>query len=807
MLQLAKNFMNHSYNYHNFEEKLINFWEENKIYSWNPQLKDEIFSIDTPPPTISGNLHLGHIFSYTQTDFIARFQRMLGKNVFYPIGFDNNGLPTERLVEKIKDIKSSNMSRSDFIQLCQEVIPKFAADFKELFQKIGLSFDWDQSYQTINPYVQKLSQLSFIDLYQKGKIYRKLSPVFWDPVDQTAIAQAEIEDKEKEGTIYFINFSIKDSSRLITIATTRPELLGACVAIFVHPEDERYKSLVGMTATTPEFNLEVKILTDSEVLPEKGSGAVMCCSFGDIQDLNWIQKYNLPIIEVITKEGKIINSGFLNGLYIKDARKAIVEALEGYIIKKEPIKQQVKSAERSGAPLEIISTEQWFISILNAKDAILDKANQCHWHPEYMKVRLENWVKGLNQDWCISRQRHFGIPFPVWYSKKSGEEGKILLPKIEQLPVDPIIDLPEGYSRSEVVADNDVMDTWATSAITPQINSGAISSKYYLDLEKHKKIFPFDLRPQAHEIIRIWAFGTLVKSLYHENTIPWKNLMISGWCLAKDKSKMSKSKGNFVDPVKILAEEGADVVRYWAASSKLGNDIIFSEDAFKIGRKLILKLINAANFIKLHLPKLDIALQNREKALTAITESLDHWILAKLDQVIALVEKSFINFDYYTAKILIEDFFWNYFCDNYLELIKDRLYKEYDKKEGQSAIVTLLYLLERILKLLAPFLPFITENLYQAFYPEKGSIHQKGSWPAKLGLKANLEGDLIVNILILIRKAKATKGLSVGTNIRSVKITSSQDLSPSALYDLKSGAKAISLQVISGKELSIELED
>jgi valyl-tRNA synthetase len=443
---------------------------------------------------------------------------------------------------------------------------------------------------------------------------------------------------------------------------------------------------------------------------------------------------------------------------------------------------------------------------MDSKQAIMDKANQCNWHPHYMKVRLENWVKGLNQDWCISRQRHFGIPFPVWYSKRAGEEGKIILPEVDQLPVDPTLDLPKNYSRDEVVAEQDVMDTWATSAITPQINSGAISPEYYLELNKHQKIFPFDLRPQAHEIIRIWAFGTLVKSLYHENTIPWKNLMISGWCLANDKSKMSKSKGNIIDPVKIIAEQGADVVRYWAASSKLGSDIILSEDAFKIGRKLILKLINATNFLGLHLPKLESKPDLTHLAINKITESLDKWILATLDEVIIGVEKAFEDFEYSVAKSLVEDFFWNSLCDNYLELIKDRLYKDYDTEKGISAIITLYYIMERVLKLFAPFLPFITEHLYQAIYSQD-SIHTRGSWPKISNLTKNTEGDLILEILSLVRKEKANKGLSVGSNIRKVLINIDRHLSDSAIYDLKSAVKAVSIELIPNKELAIEIED
>jgi valyl-tRNA synthetase len=793
--------MSKNYDHIAIETKWQELWRDAGIYKWIED-DENIFSIDTPPPTVSGALHIGHIFSYTQTDFIARYQRMIGKNVFYPMGFDDNGLPTERLVEKVRGIRSINMDRSEFVEICREVIPAFEGEFRNLFDSIGLSVDWDQEYQTISPHSQKISQMSFLDLLTKGVVIRKKSPVFWDPIDKTAIAQAEIEDKEQQGTMHYIAFKVDGES--IIIATTRPELIPACVAIFVNPDDSRYKNLIGKTAVTPIFNKNVLILADEDVAIDKGSGAVMCCTFGDIQDVYWTQRHNLEVIQCITQDGKMQHSDFLDGLYIKQAKAAMIEKLQdaNFIVKQEQITQQVKCAERSGAPLEILSTEQWFIRVMDAKEDIIAKSNQCKWYPEYMEVRLENWVNGLNQDWCISRQRHFGIPFPVWYSVRVGEEGKILIPTPEQLPVDPSKDLPIGYSAHEVKPEIDVMDTWATSAVSPQISSCGISDKYGIDSEKHKKLFPFDLRPQAHEIIRVWAFGTIVKAMYHQDSIPWKNLMISGWCLANDRSKMSKSRGNGLDPVALIAEKGADVVRYWASTSKLGNDIVLSEDPFKIGRKLVLKLINAGEFLKMHLVNLTAPVKaiplEVQLESGVITEALDLWVLSKLEQAQALVEKEMNQFEYCGARSAIEDFFWNILCDNYLELVKDRLYKEYSNSRGQSGIVTLYYLFDKLLRLFAPFIPYITEEIHNTVYNSQ-SIHSRGSWPKPIDIQHNPDGDLVVEILGLVRKAKTEKGLSIGAAVELIEVSLPSEISQSVKSDLKGATRTAEISFVIGK--------
>jgi len=574
-----------------------NHWKENKIFAWKNDLpKAQTFVIDTPPPTVSGVLHMGHVFSYTQADFVARFMRMSGKDVFYPMGFDDNGLPTERLVEKIIDKKAgvfeAENGHGSFVKKCREVVFEAEKEFEILFNSIALSVDWEQKYQTISPESQKISQASFVDLYRKNLVEKKFEPVFWDISDRTALAQADLIDKEVEGVMNEIEFSIEGSDEKIIIMTTRPELLPACVAVMVHPEDERYKKFHKQSAITPLFGVKVEIIADDLVQLDKGTGAVMCCTFGDETDIRWWKKHNLPLKIIIQKDGRI------EGISIKQFKEKVIEDLKAknLLLKQETIKRAVKCAERSGVPIEILVAPQWFIKILDKKELLKSKAAECNWFPEYMKVRIDQWIDGLQWDWCISRQRFFGVAFPVWYSKRAGEEGKILVAEVDQLPCDPNVDLPRGYSREEVTAETDIMDTWATSSISPQLSSKGISGEISFDKQRHEKLFPADLRPQAHEIIRTWAFYTIVKSALHQNSIPWKNLMISGWCLAADKTKMSKSKGNVVTPTSLIEEKGSDIVRYWASTSHLGADTAYSEEVFKIGQKLITKFFNAAKF-------------------------------------------------------------------------------------------------------------------------------------------------------------------------------------------------------------------
>ncbi len=780
-----------SYNHQIVEKHWQNHWHTTSVYAWDEsQSRENTFVIDTPPPTVSGLLHMGHIFSYTQADFVARYQRMKGKTVFYPMGFDDNGLPTERLVEKLRDIRAANMPREEFIGICREVVEDAENEFRALFKTAALSVDWSQEYQTISPQSRAISQLSFVDLYEKSKVYRRLQPTLWDTADRTALAQADVEDKEMPSQMNDVQFTLEDGTPVV-IATTRPELLAACVAVFCHPEDARYTKYIGKTAITPLFGVKVPVLADPHVDQEKGTGLVMCCTFGDIQDIAWWKEHKLPTRVIVDAAGRLCNMeglgqdewvsvdrhkaqgaiAELNGLKIKAAREKILELLkaEGLVLKQTDLVHSVKCAERSGNPLEILVTHQWFISVVDEKEGLLKKSAECNWYPAHMKIRMDQWIEGLSWDWCISRQRYFGVPFPVWYSKRAGEEGKILVATPDQLPVDPLVDLPKGYTRDEVQAETDVMDTWATSSVSPQLNSRGISSNHALDAERHKKLFPADLRPQAHEIIRSWAFYTVVKAHLHENTVPWKNLMISGWCLAADKTKMSKSKGNVVTPVALLEEKGSDVVRYWASTSRLGSDTAYSEDVLKIGKKLTNKIWNASKFAALHLTKLQqkpgTAKQDVDSGV--IFETLDLWILTRLQRTIAKATAEFEKFEYCNARTATEEFFWKDFCDNYLELIKVRAYNEdgSNPKGQQSAIHTVYHCLDALLRLFAPVVPHITEELFSYIFDEKGSVHARGTWPDAVDYPEDAQseraGIACVSVLDGVRKLKATKNVSI----------------------------------------------
>ncbi|AAL03591.1 valine--tRNA ligase [Rickettsia conorii] len=797
-----------NYNFTENEKKWQQIWQEKQIYAYNPNAaKEETYVIDTPPPTVSGQLHIGHVYSYTQTDFIVRFQRMMGKNIFYPMGFDDNGLPTERLVEKQKQIKAYNMDRSEFIKICEEVVESEEEKFRSLFNQIALSVDWSLEYQTISPLSRKISQMSFLDLVQKEEIYRTNQPILWDPVDGTALAQADIEDKEKTSFMNYITFKTEQGDPL-TIATTRPELLPACVAVFYHPDDGRYKHLAGKSAITPLFNEQVPLLTDPLVRQDKGTGLVMCCTFGDQTDITWWKTHNLPLKTIITKKGTIDfqHETSIDGLKIKEARTKIIDILkeQELLIKQEDITHTVKCAERSGAPLEILTVPQWFVKTISHKEELLKRANELNWHPKHMKIRLENWINAISWDWCISRQRYFGVPFPVWYSKRVGEEGKILYADVTQLPIDPLKDLPMGYSKEEVEPDYDVMDTWATSSVSPQLSTHGISDDFAVNKDRHDKLFPMDLRPQAHEIIRTWAFYTILKAHLHQNTLPWKNIMVSGWCLAEDRSKMSKSKGNVLVPEKLLEQYGSDVIRYWSANSKLGADTAYSEDVMKNGKRLVNKLWNAAKFVFIHFDKLKgedkkaSLLDIKEK----ITNEFDKWMVNKLVELVKLATNELQNYEYANAMHLTEKFFWVVLCDNYLEISKTRSYDEEHKNpQGQySSILTLYHVMQTLLKLFAPFMPHITEELYQILYSEN-SIHVKGSWVnySDLNYEINAKGaEGLLEILDIVRKFKAEKNLSIKTPIKLLEV-SGIVLSAELTEDLKN--------VTSAEEIQFEMKD
>ncbi|MDP4709209.1 MAG: valine--tRNA ligase [Rickettsiaceae bacterium] len=796
------------YKFNESEKKWQGFWLDQGVYLWDKdEPRENTYVVDTPPPTVSGQLHIGHVYSYTHTDFVVRYQRMKGKNIFYPMGFDDNGLPTERLVEKKRKVRASNMNREEFIAICQDVVESEEEKFRDLFSSIALSVDWNIEYRTISPTSCKISQLSFLDLMHKGQVYRDSQPMLWDPVDQTALAQADIEDHEQTTFMNDVQFTTEGGESIV-IATTRPELLPACVSVFYHPDDKRYQKLEGQFAISPLFGVRVPLLADDMVDPEKGTGLVMCCTFGDQTDIIWWRKHNLPTKIIFSKSGTIEPIEFdqnctdltaankvakeIIGLKIKDARSKIIELLkvEGLLLEQVEKSQTVKCAERSGAPLEILTTPQWFVRSIEHKEALLERSDELNWFPQSMKIKLDSWTKGVGLDWCISRQRYFGVPFPVWYSKKEGEAGKVILPTPEQLPVDPLRDLPAGYERSEVEADRDVMDTWSTSSVSPQLSSHGIADGFMVDQERHSKLFPADLRPQAHEILRTWAYYTMLKSHLHADSLPWKNIMISGWCLAADKSKMSKSKGNILVPETLLEQHGADVIRYWSASSRLGADTAYSEDVVKNGKRLINKLWNAAKFASQHFDK--IPEQDKQLTITEVKDKIccdfDKYFLSKLSELVADVSAEFEQYEYAGAMHKTEQFFWSLFCDNYLEITKTRAYDEEnnDVAGALSARLTLYHSLKILLQLFAPFVPHITEEIYQVLYSEK-SIHSRHSWPV---LDISFDGfeleesKNLLDILELVRKIKAQDNLSIKAPVICLEIEGG-NLSDSLISDIK----------------------
>ena len=808
------------YKFNESEKKWQNFWQEQGVYVWDEkESRENTYVVDTPPPTVSGHLHIGHVYSYTHTDFIVRYQRMKGMNVFYPMGFDDNGLPTERLVEKKRKVKASSMNREEFVAICKDVVESEEEKFQDLFNSIALSVDWNIEYRTISDTSCKISQMSFLDLMQKGQIYRDSQPMLWDPVDQTALAQADIEDKEQTTFMNDIQFTTEDGEPII-IATTRPELLPACVSVFFHPDDERYKDLKGKFAISPLFGVKVPLLPDDMVDPEKGTGLVMCCTFGDQTDIQWWRKHSLPTKIIFTKWGTIDEIEFdqncldldkaqkfssqIKGLKIKAAREKIIEILkeEGLLLGQTEKTQTVKCAERSGAPLEILTTPQWFIKSVEHKDSMLQKSNELKWYPESMKIKLDSWTQGVALDWCIARQRYFGVPFPVWYSKRQGEEGKVLLASADQLPVDPLRDVPDGYSPDEVEPDKDVMDTWSTSSVSPQLSSHGIADGFMIDEERHNKLFPADLRPQAHEILRTWAYYTMLKSHLHQDKLPWKNIMISGWCLAADKSKMSKSKGNIVVPETILEQHGADVVRYWSSSSKLSSDTAYSEDVVKNGKRLVNKLWNAAKFVSQHFDKIpdgDKKL-SLEEVKEKITSDFDRYFIAKLSELVVYATGEYEKYEYATAMHKTESFFWSMFCDNYLEITKTRAYDEEnnDPSGALSARLTLYHTLKTMLLLFAPVMPHITEEIYQILYSNKSSIHARGNWPKldiNFGEVKSEESENLLSVLELVRKVKAQDNLSIKAPIEYIEVQNGQ-LSDNLIYDLKQVTSSTDIRIV-----------
>ena len=778
------------YDFREREKYWMRFWEEEKIYHFDSSKEGEVYSIDTPPPTMSGPMHVGHAFSYTNLDVIARFQRMRGKNVLFPFGTDDNGLATEKLVEKTNKVKMVDLGREEFINLCQTTINKVRPNFIQGWKNIGLSSDFDLIYSTISPQVQRISQLFFIDLYKKGRIYRKKSPTIWCPSCQTAIAQAELVDKVTESTFNYIKFALKKGG-YITIATTRPELLSSCVAIFVNPDDERYKTLIGQKAIVPIFHQEVTISSDSEVDPQKGTGIVMVCTFGDTTDMEWYLKYNLQLKVSISKDGKMTDlAGPYAGMTVKEARKNIIQDLKGQslLVKQEKIKHTVNVHERCGTEIEIIPSTQWFIKYLDLRQDFLKMVDQLHWYPSYMKVRLKNWINGLQWDWCISRQRYFGIPFPVWYCKNTGE---VKIADVNDLPVDPMHSLPHSKcsdGSADFIPEKDVLDTWATSSLTPIIIYSLLSKREFKfsDIEKVKSFLPMSLRPQAHDIINFWLFYTLARSKIHFDRIPWKNIMISGFVLDPHGNKMSKSKGNTVNPQDIIDKYGADSLRYWATGTNLGEDIRYNEKEIQNGHRTVVKLWNAFNFCKMHWEDYD----HSKKIQFNELDKSDVWIISKFQAVLRNYLKYLDNYDYFKARKVLDNFFWKDFCNNYLEIVKYRLYGLSHKDKGYlGAQYTLYYIFLGIIKLYAPYLPFISEEIYQDYFREiekEKSIHLTHFYQPNKELEDKTiekEFEEVVLIISSLRKFKSENKLSMKKELSKV-IIESQDMFLEKYFDI-----------------------
>ena len=797
------------------ENRCKSFWEESNVYAYdNTKSREETFIIDTPPPTVSGSLHIGHIFSYTQTDIIARYQRMNGKTVFYPIGWDDNGLPTERRVQNYYNITCNpalpydpnfkpehnekdksprkEVSRKNFIEACETLTASDEGIFENVFKNIGHSYDWNIKYTTIGPKTIKVSQASFIDLFEKGEVKSIESPTMWDVTFQSAVAQAEVEDREVEGHFHDIKFKIEGSDESIIIATTRPEFLPACIAIVAHPDDERYQKYFGKKAIVPLFDTPVEIVPSEHAEKDKGTGIMMVCTFGDAADVAWWKKSGLPLKQIVGLNGCLLDVTFgegafvsenpakaneyykqLVGLSMKQARAQIVEFLrESGALQCEPrpIKHAVKFYEKGNLPLEFVSSRQWFIKLQDKKDELIECGRKIKWKPQHMQHRYEEWVKGLNQDWCISRQRFFGVPFPVWYKlDKDGNPNynEPIIADRNQLPVDPMVDVPNGYSADQrgkpngFIGDCDVMDTWATSALTPQIAMDTANSD--------KISLPFDVRPQAHDIIRTWAFYTIAKAWMHSKTIPWKETLISGFILDPDRKKMSKSKGNVVTPQHLIDNYGADSIRYWAARARLGVDTAFEEQIMAQGKKLINKIFNASKFVFTIVE--NSSLKGKSDYEQYIAEPIDLAWQNKMDLIIKQATDAFATYDYATALEAIEKRFWD-FCDNYLEIVKKRAYSE----NGQSAVASLMRTIDVFLSLFAPFCPFISEEVYQTrpWGEVKGSLHGT-SWPKtdKVSFDSALY-DMVSVITGEIRKAKTSAGVSQRTPVSRVCVAATE---------------------------------
>ncbi|MFB6162805.1 MAG: valine--tRNA ligase [Halococcoides sp.] len=768
-------------------------WVESKTYAYDPPIdapeeaaidSDTVYSIDTPPPTVSGDLHMGHLYQFTLQDFVARFRRMREESVYFPFGFDDNGIASERLTERELGIRHGDFERREFQSKCREVCADYEDAFTDDVQSLAISVDWSNTYQTIEPRVQRISQLSFIDLYEQGREYRQRAPTIWCPDCETAISQVEQEDTEKSTQFNDIAFPlVADGSgpvegETLTISTTRPELLPACVSIFVHPEDEANAHLVGGTAEVPLFGQEVPIIADDRVDRETGSGIVMCCTFGDQTDIEWYQAHDLPLRIAIDESGTMTGrAGEYEGLSTAAARDAIVEDLdsEGFLLDQRDHEHSVQVHERCEHEVEYLVTEQWYVELLDRTDEYLEAAEAMDWFPEKMMTRYEHWIEGLEWDWCISRQRDSGIPFPVWYCADCGEP---VVAEKGDLPVDPMSDDPPvetcpACGHAEFDPEEDVFDTWATSSLTPLINAGwdydDEADEFTFD---NPELYPTTLRPQGHDIISFWLFHTVVKCYEHTGEVPFESVMINGMVLDENREAMSKSKGNVVHPSDVLDEFPVDAARYWAAGTSIGDDFPFKENDLEAGERLLQKLWNASRLVEQLTPADRPAEPDELRAI-------DRWLLAGLDRTVASVTEKLDDYEFSKARDELRTFFWSTFCDDYLEIAKQR--------DDKSAAYTLDRAHRTFLKLFAPIVPHVTEELWSRLYADTeadgegaedggDSIH-RADWPEPAGYDADLAaGETAMAVISALRGYKTENGLALNEPLDSVAVYSDQSL-------------------------------
>ncbi|QKW37743.1 valine--tRNA ligase [Actinomadura sp. NAK00032] len=817
------------------EDKWVRVWEDEGVYRFDrTRPRGEVYSIDTPPPTVSGSLHVGHVFSYTHTDTVARFHRMRGRAVFYPMGWDDNGLPTERRVQnhfgvrcdpslpydpdfappaKPDPKRQQPVSRRNFIELCERLTEVDEKAFEEMWRQVGLSVDWNHLYTTIGDVSRTASQRAFLRNLARGEAYVSEAPTLWDVTFRTAVAQAELEDREHPGAFYRIRFH--GDERPVYIETTRPELLPACVALVAHPDDERYRELFGTTVRTPLFGVEVPVLAHRLAEPDKGSGIAMICTFGDVTDVTWWRELALPTRAIVDWDGRLAADppagvaaepyAELAGKTVFSAKERVAEMLrDSGDLDGEPrkISRPVKFYEKGSKPLEIVTTRQWYIRNGGRDEGVraelLARGRELAWHPGYMRARYENWVEGLNGDWLISRQRFFGVPIPVWYPLDAAGEPRYdapIVPAEDALPVDPSSDVPPGYTAGQrgepggFIGDPDVMDTWATSSLTPQIAGG-----WERDADLFGRVFPYDLRPQAHDIIRTWLFSTVVRAHLEHGSLPWTGTALSGWILDPDRKKMSKSKGNVVTPIDLLREYGSDAVRYWAASGRPGTDTAFDTGQIKVGRRLAIKILNASKFV--------LGLGEVE-AGASVTEPLDRAMLAALSGVVQDATDAFEGYDYTRALERTERFFWE-FCDDYLELVKARAYG--DGPAAQSARAALRTALSVLLRLFAPVLPFVTEEVWSWW--RHGSVHA-AAWPAAAELPAGGDPAVLAATgaaLRQVRKAKSEAKASMRADV-SRAVVRGAEVAHIARPDLAAAGRIADLTLEAAPaELTVDVE-